>query len=163
MNRRIAGIGAVVSALIGLAVSTQLRAQEKIEKMGKMEKQAKHQTAMPSRQGLPLSSHLDQQLVQVQQEVAAAHCTWLAERIKEVKAVKIGMRRRDIDKLMAEDVGGERFRNYARYMNLNCEYIKLDVRYNLNKGTKTSDGRDNDTVSKISAPLLDLVPNRARL
>ncbi len=160
--RRLAGIGVGLLALIGAAFSTQLRAQENQKKQEPPEQLEKRQSVVPSHKGLPLSSHLDPKVIKLQQEVAAAHCAWLEERIKEMQAVRIGMTRTGVEKMLAVDGGGFTLRADERYMNPKCEYIKLDIHYKLDKGTKESDGQENDIVDKISGPLLDLVSNRSR-
>ena len=90
------------------------------------------------------------------------HCAWLAERVREVETIKVGMTRPEVEKRLATDEGGFPERKNVRYQNPKCECIKLDVTYKVAKATKTTDGSENDTVLKITSPLLDLVPNRAR-
>lgn len=90
------------------------------------------------------------------------HCAWLAERVNEIEKIKVGMTRPEVEKLLTVDEGGFPLRKSVRYQNRKCEYIKLDVTYKVAKAIKTADGSENDTVLKITSPLLDLVPNRAR-
>src|SRR5579871_4549338 len=94
-----------------------------------------------------------------QEQDPGGHCAWLAERIKEMQAVKFGMTRREVQKLLNADINGMEHRSSVRYENPKCSYIKLNLGFKLDKGTKAEDGRDNDTVTKISEPFLDLVPN----
>jgi hypothetical protein len=87
-----------------------------------------------------------------------AHCEWLAKIIKEIQTIKVGMSRRDVEKILVEDVAGFTNPKAMRYQHPACSYIKLDLEFEL----ATSGDRKDDKITKRSMPLLDLVPNKAR-
>ena len=87
-----------------------------------------------------------------------AHCEWLAKIVRQVQTIKVGMTRRDVENVLVEDVGGFANRKAMRYQHPTCSLIKLDVEFEL----AASGDRKDDKIAKRSAPLLDLVPNKAR-
>ena len=87
-----------------------------------------------------------------------AHCEWLAKIIKEIQTIKVGMSRRDVEKILVEDVAGFTNPKAMRYQHPACSYIKLDLEFEL----AASDDRKDDKITKRSDPLLDLIPNKAK-
>jgi hypothetical protein len=87
-----------------------------------------------------------------------AHCEWLAKIIKQIETIKAGMSRRDVEKILVEDVAGFSNPKAMRYQHPACSYIKLDLEFEL----AASDDRKDDKITKRSDPLLDLIPNKAK-
>jgi hypothetical protein len=87
-----------------------------------------------------------------------AHCEWLAKIIKQIETIKAGMSRRDVEKILVEDVAGFTNPKAMRYEHPACSYIKLDLEF---ESTASGD-RTDDKLTKRSAPLLDLIPNKAK-
>ena len=90
----------------------------------------------------------------------AQHCEWLAKIIREADSIKVGMTRRDIEKVLQEEVGGlVQRRKSLRYQHPDCSYVTLIVSFEAAKGENEKD----DKITKRSdAPFLDLVPNTMR-
>ena len=87
-----------------------------------------------------------------------AHSRWLRKIARQIKTIKVGMSRRDVENVLIEDVGGFSNPKAVRYQHPACSLIKLDVEFEL----AASGGRKDDKIVKRSAPLIDLVPNKAR-
>jgi len=87
-----------------------------------------------------------------------AHCEWLAKIIKQIETIKAGMSRRDVEKILVQDVAGFTNPKAMRYQHPACSYIKLDLEFEL----AASGDRKDDKITKRSDPLLDLIPNKAK-
>jgi len=68
------------------------------------------------------------------------------------------MTRRDVGKILVEDVAGFTNPKTMRYQHPACSYVKLDLQFEL----AVSGDRKDDKITKRSMPLLDLVPIKAR-
>jgi hypothetical protein len=96
------------------------------------------------------------------------HCQWLARRIEELQSIKVGMTRREVEKALKIGVdnfyyaSSRRNRSASRYEHPDCSYIQVDIQYRLAKDSRTATYPDEDCVSKVSQPLLDLVSNKNR-
>jgi hypothetical protein len=87
-----------------------------------------------------------------------AHSDWLARIVNQVETIKAGMSRRDVEKILFEDVAGFTNPKAMRYQHPACSYIKLDLEFEL----AASGDRKDDKITKRSDPLLDLIPNKAK-
>lgn len=86
------------------------------------------------------------------------HCKWLARIIREVESVKVGMTRKDVEKVLQEEVGGlVQRRKSLRFQHPDCSYVKLIVTFEAAKEEK-----DDKVVGCSTTPFLDLVPNTKR-
>jgi hypothetical protein len=78
------------------------------------------------------------------------HCEWLAKIIREVEAVKVGMTRKDVEKVLQEEAGGQvQRRKSLRYQHPDCSYVKLIVTFEAAKDEKDDKGR---RVQQIALP-----------
>lgn len=87
-----------------------------------------------------------------------AHFEWLTKIARQIKTIEVGMSRRDLENVLVEDVGGFTNPRAMRYQHPACSLIKLDVEFEL----AVSGDRKDDKIVKRSAPLIDLIPNKAR-
>jgi hypothetical protein len=87
-----------------------------------------------------------------------AHCEWLAKIIKQIEPIKVGMTRRDVERILVADIGGFSDPKGTRYQHPRCPYVKVDLKFEL----AVSGDRKDDRIVKRSMPLLDLIPNKAR-
>jgi hypothetical protein len=91
---------------------------------------------------------------------ASNHCKWLARIISEVESIKVGMTRKDVEKVLQEEVGGlVQRRKSLRYQHPDCSYVKLIVSFEAAKGENE---KDDKVVERSSTPFLDLIPNTKR-
>ena len=87
-----------------------------------------------------------------------AHFEWLTKIARQIKTIKVGMSRSDVENVLIEDVGGFTNPKATRFQHPACSLIKLDVEFEL----VASGDRKDDKIVKRSAPLIDLIPNKAR-
>jgi hypothetical protein len=83
------------------------------------------------------------------------HTEWIAQSLKEMESVKVGMTRADLLRVFKEE-GGISTRTQQRYVYRNCPYIKVDVEFEMvdnveNKIIKST----KDKIVKISKPFLE--------
>jgi hypothetical protein len=90
---------------------------------------------------------------------APNHCQWLAKIIREVESIKVGMTRKDVEKVLREEVGGlVQRRKSLRYQHPDCSYVKLIVSFEA----KGENEKDDKVVERSGIPFLDLIPNTKR-
>ena len=86
---------------------------------------------------------------------AQEHTQWIANSLKEMETIKVGMTRADLLRVFTEE-GGLSTRTWQRYVFRECPYIKVDVEFepmgNIeDKLTKSQ----KDEIIKISKPFLE--------
>jgi hypothetical protein len=97
-----------------------------------------------------------------------SHNQWLAQRIEELRKIKVGMTRREVEKLLQVAPASFYYassrdrRGGCRYEHPICSYIQVDVEYKLARDTPTATHPDDDMVSRVSQPIVDLVSNKSR-
>lgn len=89
------------------------------------------------------------------------HVTWVAESLKQMKAVKPGMTRADLLNVF-ETEGGLSTGLQRTYVYRECPYFKVDVEFDAvgrpardDEGRVTLEERSEDTISRISGPYLE--------
>jgi hypothetical protein len=83
------------------------------------------------------------------------HTQWIAESLKEMQTIKVGVARADLLKVFAEE-GGISTRSQRRYVYRECRYIKVDVKF---EPTSTPEEKltehPEDRIIEISKPFLE--------
>jgi hypothetical protein len=86
---------------------------------------------------------------------------WIANSLKEMQKIKVGMTRADLLKVFTVE-GGWSTGLDRTYVYRGCEYIKVDVEFQpVGRPAKDGEGRvtlvesDGDVIKKISKPYLD--------
>lgn len=89
------------------------------------------------------------------------HEQWIADSLKEMQRVKVGMTREDLLKIFVTE-GGLYTRSHRTYVYRGCPYIKVDVEFqSVGPSARDQNGREtliespNDVIAKISKPYLD--------
>ena len=90
-----------------------------------------------------------------QSDIKENHTDWIANSLKQIQTVKIGMSRKDLLKLFKVE-GGISARTSRRYVYRECPYIKVDVEFEPvdAKQDKRSEYL-SDRIIKISKPFLE--------
>lgn len=86
---------------------------------------------------------------------------WIAESLKEMQKIKVGMTRADLLKVFTTE-GGLSSSLHRTFVYRECPYIKVDVEFEpVGRPARDTDGRvtlveaDEDVISKISKPYLE--------
>lgn len=86
---------------------------------------------------------------------------WIAESLKEMQKIKVGMTRADLLKVFTTE-GGLSSGLHRTFVYRECPYIKVDVEFEpVGRPARDTDGRvtlveaDEDVISKISKPYLE--------
>lgn len=86
---------------------------------------------------------------------------WVAESLKEMQTIKVGMTRADLLKVFTTE-GGLSTRLTRTYVYRGCPFIKIDVEFDpVGRPARDREGRvtlveaDGDVIKKISKPYLD--------
>jgi hypothetical protein len=83
------------------------------------------------------------------------HSDWIAQSLKEIERVKVGMTRADLLKVFNEE-GGISTRTQRRYVYRECPYIKVDVEFEpVGELDNKSVQSPQDKIAKISKPFLE--------
>ncbi len=90
-----------------------------------------------------------------------AESLWLRKRIVELKAIKIGVTRGELEKELVSD-GPTRSRAAHRYQHPRCPFIKLDVFFDVENSDALSTENSEDKVVRIEGPHVDLSSNFQR-
>ena len=92
---------------------------------------------------------------------AQEHTEWLAESLKEIQTIKVGMTRSDLLKIFTTEGGLSTGLNRT-FVFRGCSFIKVDVEFEpFGRATRDREGRvtlvesDKDVITKISKPYLD--------
>ncbi|HWO00470.1 MAG TPA: hypothetical protein VNS63_14495 [Blastocatellia bacterium] len=104
---------------------------------------------------LPLLFIAFSALTYSQSETTENHTSWIAQSLKNMESVKVGMTRKELLEVFREE-GGISTRTWRRYAYRECPYIKVDVEFkpvekNEARGTEYS----SDEIVKISKPFLE--------
>lgn len=84
----------------------------------------------------------------------SAHCARLTACITKINALKVGMTRQDVDKVLTSEYGFYG-RDAQRFVFPECRAIKVDIHFQTNTPPATS---PDDKILAISRPTLDLSP-----
>jgi hypothetical protein len=76
-------------------------------------------------------------------------CAAVQRALEDSSRVRPGTTRKDTEQYFKED-GGLQFQTRTRYVWTACEYLKLDVEYNLSASRGKNLTSPEDTVSKVS-------------
>ena len=89
------------------------------------------------------------------------HKEWIANSLKEIQTIKVGMTRADLLKVFTTE-GGISTGLHRRFVYRECPYIKVDVEFEAvgragrdAEGRVTLDEDDRDIITKISKPYLE--------
>lgn len=93
--------------------------------------------------------------------VTREHTEWVAESLREMKTVRVGMTRAELLRVFATE-GGLSTGLRRTYVYSECPYIKVDVEFEpVGRSARDTEGRvtliesDEDLISQISKPYLD--------
>ena len=93
--------------------------------------------------------------------VTREHTEWVAESLREMETVRVGMTRAELLRVFATE-GGLSTGLSRTYVYRECPYIKLDVEFEpVGRSARDTEGRvtlvesDEDLISRISKPYLD--------
>ncbi len=97
------------------------------------------------------------------QEVSRqAHIAWVADALKRMQTVKVGMTRDDLLKVFGEE-GGISTALQRTFASLDCPYFQVDVEFEaVGRPARDSEGRvtlvegRQDVIVKISRPYLEM-------
>jgi hypothetical protein len=81
-------------------------------------------------------------------------CKMVQDALRESRAIKVGMTRRDLQEHWRLD-GGTSIREESRYVYLKCEYIRVDLKFKLAEPVHAMEDLPDDTVTEVSRPYLD--------
>ena len=93
--------------------------------------------------------------------VTREHTEWVAESLREMETVRVGMTRAELLRVFATE-GGLSTGLSRTYVYSECPYIKVDVEFEpVGRSARDTEGRvtliesDEDLISQISKPYLD--------
>jgi hypothetical protein len=81
----------------------------------------------------------------------STHNQWVAESLKAIESVKIGMTRSELEKVFTADVGLSTPQN-GTFVYRDCRYFKVDAAFNTKAGNQA---KGADKIVYISKPYLD--------
>jgi hypothetical protein len=94
-------------------------------------------------------------------QTSKAQTEWIANSLREIQKIKVGMRRADLLKVFTTE-GGISTGLRRTYVYRACAYIKVDVEFDaVGRPARDSEGRvtlvesDRDIILKISKPYLE--------
>ncbi|NYF53541.1 hypothetical protein [Tunturiibacter gelidoferens] len=80
---------------------------------------------------------------------------WIAKVLDRLNSIHPGMTRKDLDRVLTTE-GGLSTRLQRTYVFLDCQYIKVDVRFKAAAGTPNSFGESpEDVIESVSKPYLE--------
>jgi hypothetical protein len=80
---------------------------------------------------------------------------WIAKVLDRLNSIRPGMKRKDLDRVLSTE-GGLSTRLQRRYVFLDCQYIKVDVRFIAAAGTTNLFGESpEDVIESVSKPFLE--------
>jgi hypothetical protein len=80
-------------------------------------------------------------------------CSVVQSALADSRKIKPGMKRAEVEKYFTEE-GGLQFREKSRYVHPACQYLKLEVEYELDRDREVSSPKDKSE---------DRLPNVCRL
>ncbi len=82
-------------------------------------------------------------------------CEFIERSTEEIKTIKIGMKREDLNKIFRPD-GGISGVTEQRFVYEKCQFIKVDVKFSpTSKNGKTAVNNPEDKITEISKPYLE--------
>jgi hypothetical protein len=85
-----------------------------------------------------------------QSHVDPGHTQWIADSLKTIQTIKVGMTRADLTKVFTVE-GGLSTTSQRTYVYQQCPYIKVDVTF---EASSHEEERPSDKIIKISNPYL---------
>jgi hypothetical protein len=85
---------------------------------------------------------------------AMSHSEWIAQSLKEMETIKVGMTRADLLRVFREE-GGLSTRTQRRYVYRECLYIKVAVEFEPVETTAVLPENGKDKIVKISQPFIE--------
>lgn len=85
---------------------------------------------------------------------ATTHSEWVAQSLKEMETIKVGMTRADLLRVFREE-GGLSTRTQRQYVYRECIYIKVAVEFEPVETTAVLPENGKDKVVKISRPFIE--------
>ena len=89
-----------------------------------------------------------------QAQDAKAHSEWIAESLREMETIKVGMTRADLLRVFREE-GGLSTRTQRQYVYRECPYIKVAVEFEPVETTAVLPENGKDKIVKISQPFIE--------
>ncbi len=90
-------------------------------------------------------------------DVSKEHNAWVEKCLKDFESIKIGMTRKEIDKVFPL-AGGIQSASPGRYIHPTCPYFHIDIEFDF-KRDKANQGRaitsDDDQVISVSKPYIE--------
>jgi hypothetical protein len=83
-------------------------------------------------------------------QVEPEHTRWIADALKAIQTIKVGMTRADLMKLFTVE-GGLSTRSQRTYVYQQCPYIKVDIEFAPSTGEEE---QPSDKILRISRPYL---------
>ncbi|HKB66520.1 MAG TPA: hypothetical protein VKC61_11760 [Pyrinomonadaceae bacterium] len=85
---------------------------------------------------------------------AKTHSEWIAQSLKEMQTIKVGMTMTDLLKVFREE-GGLSTRTQRQYVYRECLYIKVAVEFEPVETTAGRSENGKDKIVKISQPFIE--------
>jgi hypothetical protein len=82
------------------------------------------------------------------------HSEWIAQSVKEMETIKVGMTRADLLRVFREE-GGLSTRTQRQYVYRECLYIKVAVEFEPVETTAVLPENGQDKIVKISQPFIE--------
>jgi len=95
------------------------------------------------------------QLTPAQRE-RQAHVAWVADVLKRMQTIKVGMTRADLEKVFTTE-GGIFSRLQRTYVSRDCPYFKVAVQFEARGSEGQSHGAPGDVIVSISRPYLQFM------
>jgi hypothetical protein len=89
-----------------------------------------------------------------QSQDAKAHSEWIAQSLREMETIKVGMTRADLLRVFREE-GGLSTRTQRQYVYRECLYIKVAVEFEPVDTTQVFPENGKDKIVKISRPFIE--------
>ena len=81
-------------------------------------------------------------------QTPGSECALVERAFSAYQNIKVGMKRSDVEKDFIYD-GGIQFRNHGRFAYRSCQYIKVDVDFEIKGDSRNIAGSPEDTVEAI--------------
>ena len=89
-----------------------------------------------------------------QSQDAKTHSEWIAQSLREMETIKVGMTRADLLRVFREE-GGLSTRTQRQYVYRECLYIKVAVEFEPVETTEVLRENGRDKIVKISRPFIE--------
>lgn len=84
-----------------------------------------------------------------------SNCKCVFDALSEIKKIKIGMKRKDLNKIFSFD-GGVSAPNPQRFVYNQCNFVKVEVKFNfVEKNERFPKDNLEDEITEISKPYLE--------